>query len=346
MAIHPAFIGHGTFTEFPDALLKRYNGWTPKSSIANRVLMALPLLNNFASSPGPGGLVGALQYMNIKSVWVYCFGRSGVIDQAVTGPLVDTLRTNNFKLAAWGYCSSKNVNDALAHANTIKNTYKIDAFIADVEPYNTADDDWAGKDTEFDNLIDGLVKTFGTPNLGISIAPPWLMLDSKKNQKSLVTKHLIQRAAPKISVLAPQVYWMDYPTTTPKVDHYGDTGYSDKQFPRHDPDAYARLCIQTWRDAAITLPIIISGQSYWDRKEGTPSQSVMEEKVRSFTKTFSSWTAKDFSDRNVVGMNWYHAGALDDNGAGSMSDAMIKTIAAAKLDARPYAAPANAALVA
>jgi hypothetical protein len=36
-------------------------------------------------------------------------------------------------------------------------------------------------------------------------------------------------------------------------------------------------------------------------------------------------------------MNWYHAGALDDNGDGSMSDAMIKTIAAANLDRRPYA---------
>ena len=34
---------------------------------------------------------------------------------------------------------------------------------------------------------------------------------------------------------------------------------------------------------------------------------------------------------NVIGLNWYHAGSLDQNGEGSMSDAMIATIAAGRL---------------
>jgi hypothetical protein len=306
------------------------------------MLTSLPLLDRFGSTPNPDGLISALQYMNIKSVWVYTFGRTGLIEQSVTGPLVDALRVKNFNTAAWGYCSSKNVDDALSHVDTIKKNYKIEAFIADVEPFNTIDDDWTAKDDEFDKLIDGLVKAFGTSNLGMSIAPPWLMLDSKKDKKSLLTKHLIQRAAPNIAVLAPQVYWMNYPTTSSNVDHYGDTGYSEKEFPRHDPEAYARLCIRCWRDAGVTLPIIITGQAYWAKSENTPSQNVMEGKVMNFTKTFSNWTAKDFIDRNVTGMNWYHAGAVDNNGDGSMSDAMIKTIAAANLDKRPYAIPAGA----
>jgi hypothetical protein len=290
------------------------------------------------SAPKPDGVIRALQTMNIKSVWIDCFGRSGnLIEQAVTGPLIDALRPN-FNLAAWGYCAPANVAKALACAQTIKSTYKIDAFIADVEPYNSDnDDDWENQDAVFDNLIDGLVNIFGTPNLGMSIAPPWLMLDSKHDKKSLVTKHLVQRAAPKISVLAPQVYWMDYPTTTPTVDHYGDTGLSDHDFPRHDPEAYARLCIRCWRDAEITLPIVITGQAYWSKPEKTPARSVMEAKVASFTSTFRTWTDQNFRDQNVIGMNWYHAGQPDTNGEGSMSDAMIKTIAAARLDQRPYA---------
>lgn len=332
--IHPAFVGHGTFTEFPGALLQRYNGWSPSPSLASwlvRLLTSLPFLNRLAPKPKPDGLISALQYMNIDSVWVYTFGRKGLVEPSVTGPLIDALRAKNFNIAAWGYCSSKNVNDALAHADTIKNVYKIDAFIADIEPYNTPDDDWKDKDDEFDKLINGLVAVFGKPNLGISIAPPWLMLDVKKDKRSLVTKHLVQRAAPNISVLAPQVYWMDYPTTSSSVDHYGNTGYSKKDFPPHDPESYARLCIQCWRDAGVTLPIIISGQSYWG--EGGPSKRIMERKLESFTNTFSSWTAGDFTDRDVVGMNWYHAGAI----GSAMSDPMVKTIAAAKLHTRPYA---------
>lgn len=338
MPIHPAFIGHGVFTEFPGALLKRYDGWTPDPSIAHQLLTTLQQLLPFgtASTPKPDGLILALQTMNIKSAWVYCFGRSGLVEQPVTGHLIKALRPS-FNLAAWGYCSAKNVTDALANAKIIKDTYKIDAFIADVEPYNTADDDWEGQDAEFDRLIDGLVNIFDTPNLGISIAPPWLMLDSKHDKKSTVTKHLVQRAASRISVLAPQVYWMDYPTTSSHVDHYGDTGVSAHDFPRHDPEAYARLCIRCWRDAGITLPIVITGQAYWSKGEGTPARSVMEAKVVSFTATFKNWTGQNFTDRNVIGMNWYHAGQPDKNDEGSMSDAMIKTIAAARLDQRPYA---------
>jgi hypothetical protein len=331
MPIHPAFIGHGTFTEDPGDLLSRYNGWTPNPSIPHQVQPSPP---GTASAPQPDGVIRALQFMNIKSVWIYCFNRSGLVDQKLTESLIEALRPK-FNLAAWGYCSSKNVTDALASAKVIKETYKIDAFIADVEPYNTGDDNWENQDSEFDRLINGLVTTFGTPNLGMSVAPPYLMLDSEQDKKSLMIKHLVQRAAPNISVLAPQVYWMDYPTNF----FYDNTGLSPNDFPAHDPEAYAGLCIRCWRDAGVTLPIVITGQAYWSKKETSPARNVMEAKVASFTSTFKKWTGQNFADRNVIGMNWYHGGQPDAKGEGSMSDAMIKTIAAAGLDQRPYAPP-------
>jgi hypothetical protein len=330
LTIHPAFCGHGIFTEFPGALLERYDGWHPK-----------------AQAPGAGGapaatptdaLIRALRYMNVPNVWIYAFGRSGMINGAVTGPLVDALRKQKFNLAAWGYCSTKNIDAALQHADDIKKTYAIDAFIADVEPYNTGDDDWQNQDAAFDRLIDGLVQRFGTDNLGISIAPPWLKLDAKNDKKSLVTKHLVRRAANRISVLAPQVYWMDYPKKTATLDQYGDTGLSEADYPEHDPEAYARMCIQCWRAAGIELPLIVSGQTYWSTGESTPTRPFMEAQLAKFIATFSKWKPGDFVDRNVIGMNWYHAGQLDANGEGSMSDGMIEGIAAAHFDKLPYAA--------
>jgi hypothetical protein len=255
----------------------------------------------------------------------------------VTGPLVTALQNANFNLAAWGYCSAKNTADAVKYADTIKTNYKIDAFIADVEPFNTADDDWTNQDTIFDGLIDGLVQKFGKSNLGISVAPPCLMLDSKQDQKSLVTKHLIQRAANRISVLAPQAYWMDYPKTVPGgLDFYGDTGFSPKDYPPDDPEAYARMCIQCWRNAGVTLPIVITGQAYWSAQEKTPNCSYMEGQLAKFLSTFGLWASKDFTDRNTIGLNWYHARLLGAT-EGAMSDPMISAIAKAQLDKRPYA---------
>ena len=170
--------------------------------------------------------------------------------------------------------------------------------------------------------------------------------DSKHDKKSLATKQLVQRATGKISVLAPQVYWMDYPKKTAKLDQYADTGLSEADYPQHDPEAYARMCIQCWRAAGVTLPLIISGQAYWSAGEGTPSRNSMEAQLAKFIATFSKWTSGNFTDRNVIGMNWYHAGQPDSNGEGSMSDAMIESIAAAHLEKLPYAATGSAGPVA
>jgi hypothetical protein len=103
MSIHPAFLGHGIFTEFPDALLKRYTGWQPDGSGPKN---GEP--SGSQDAPGTDESIQALRFMNIHSVWVYAFGRSGMIAPNVTGRLIAALRKAKLDIAAWGYCSAVN----------------------------------------------------------------------------------------------------------------------------------------------------------------------------------------------------------------------------------------------
>src|SRR5271165_5215907 len=116
MIIHPAFLGHGIFTEFPAALLARYNGWDPNA------MAAKPGNAPAAGSPGLDGFIRALKYMNIPNVWVYTFSRSGMIEPATTAPLIDALKKQQFNLAAWGYCSTQNAPAVSGYAKKIKET--------------------------------------------------------------------------------------------------------------------------------------------------------------------------------------------------------------------------------
>jgi hypothetical protein len=38
----------------------------------------------------------------------------------------------------------------------------------------------------------------------------------------------------------------------------------------------------------------------------------------------------------LIGLNWYHAGGANSTKSGAMSDSMIATIEAARLDKKPY----------
>lgn len=62
---------------------------------------------------------------------------------------------------------------------------------------------------------------------------------------------------------------------------------------------------------------------------------MMEKQVADFVTGFNDWG-------KLIGLNWYHAGNANADASGSMSDAMIQSIAAARLDQKPYAAPAAA----
>jgi hypothetical protein len=56
----------------------------------------------------------------------------------------------------------------------------------------------------------------------------------------------------------------------------------------------------------------------------------MSQKADQFAQHFADWN-------QVLGFNWYHAGKGHDSIAeGSMSDAMVTAIKAAKLGAKPY----------
>ena len=60
----------------------------------------------------------------------------------------------------------------------------------------------------------------------------------------------------------------------------------------------------------------------------------MEAKVSKFVGDFAN---SDYA--TIVGLNWYHAGGVNSSSSGAMSDSMIQSIAAAHLNAKPFAAP-------
>jgi hypothetical protein len=205
----------------------------------------------------------------------------------------------------------------LDKAITQSNKFGLDAFIADIEPgreLGGTKSKWQQR--AFDDFIGGLSRHFGVDNLGIST---WPVLKIQ-NDPEFPSLNLMQIAANRVAMFAPQAYWMTYPT---KV-HYDATGFSPSDYPRNDPVAFVRLVIDSWRADGFQQPLVVTGQGYWG--EGAPPQATMELKVSSFVTGFSDWP-------KIVGCNWWHAGGNDF----AMSPVMIAAIAQAKLADRPLA---------
>jgi hypothetical protein len=55
----------------------------------------------------------------------------------------------------------------------------------------------------------------------------------------------------------------------------------------------------------------------------------MEAKATKFIATYGDW-------QKIIGFNWYHGGGHNTAAEGSMSDAMIQSIAATDLSAKAY----------
>jgi hypothetical protein len=102
------------------------------------------------------------------------------------------------------------------------------------------------------------------------------------------------------------------------------------------PVAYMQQCMASFREAGIGNPLVGTAQAYWQiDKNVTAPRDMMEKQVADFVAGFNDWG-------KLIGLNWYHAGNANADASGSMSDAMIQSIAAARLDQKPYAAPAAA----
>ena len=204
------------------------------------------------------------------------------------------------------------------------------AFVIDAEPGNDIPDPdhpnqrmkdkW--KLTDFDRFVEDINTLFGIDNLAIST---WPLLQFHVDP-DFDSVELMKKAVGRVCLFAPQVYWMNHPSRSHERD------FDPRVFTPHNPEAYIRLVLEAWRRIGITTPFVISGQNYWeptDDGEGTPTRTVMEAKLRQVVRDFAGWN-------QILGFNWYHAGLPNNSeDEGSMSDDMINSIAAARLDQKP-----------
>ncbi|MGY8704627.1 hypothetical protein RAD16_02640 [Bradyrhizobium sp. 18BD] len=250
--------------------------------------------------------VKAMQDMHIGSVWIQLFTASGTLDNGSGGTreLVAALKQANIACAGWGYCYSQNAATDGDLAKQLCNKYGIDAFIADVEPGNPVHgqpDHWQTQ--PFKNLMASLKATFGKDNLGMST---FGNLNGHPDAAAIY-----RLAVNDVAFYAPQIYWY-----------------------KKTPVAYAKLCVDSFRQSGIGNPIIATVQSYWDADSNFPQGSA-EAQVKQFIGGFPDWGS-------IIGLNWYHAGNQNTASTGAMSDNMITEIANARLDQKPYAAPVPA----
>jgi hypothetical protein len=258
--------------------------------------------------------IQAMQDMHIASVWIQLFTASGVLDSGDGGTteLVNGLKQARIAFAGWGYCYSGNAATDAGLAKHLCSQYGISAFIADVEPGNTVHgqpDTW--QPTAFKNLIAGLKGTFGKDNLGIST------FGNLKGHDDAAS--IYRLAVDDVTFFAPQVYWYQKPAV-----------------------AYMQQCINSFRQAGIGNPLVGTAQAYWEiDRNGGVSRTDMETQVGAFATNFGDWG-------KLIGLNWYHGGNANTDASGAMSDAMINSIEAARLDQKPFATPvaAEAAVVA
>lgn len=279
------------------------------------VYNATSTMNRYSPSRDPQGTVDAFRAMGIRTAWIRLFGVSGPAHEPSTRVLIEALRGAKVKLAGWGYCHGADWRSDLDLSVRLSDHYGLEAFVADIEPGNTTP---AGKTlwtvADFRTYLKGLESHFGADRLGVSTWPVPKIQDAYDSVK------LMKLAVDYVGMFAPQAYWMKFP----KSVHYNATGFKQADYPPDSPAAFVNLVIDAWRAMGIATPLTITGQAYWG--ENGPSQAVMEQKLARFTADFTRW-------RDLAGFNWWHAGG---KGAAAMSNAMVATLTAAKLDLKPY----------
>jgi hypothetical protein len=337
MAINPVFLGHGIFAEYG-------------------IKDALQRFEKYGAAPGSPQptwdqrierFVQALQDMEVATLWLQLFSRGpkkfddvGEETYGHRKTLLSKLSSANIKWVGWGYTSGKNWQRDKDWISELKNDLGMSAYVIDAEPGNKIypnpefpkdrqkrlPDIW--KTDDFERFTDAIGALFGKDNLAVST---WPVLQIQNDPAhGLPVIDLMKIAAPKVCLFAPQAYWMNYPGRT----HYATLGYSEQDYPSKDPASFVRLVIQSWKDAGITNPLVITGQAYWGEGSGL-SESTMSAKVKYFTENFRDWN-------RILGFNWYHAGKVNTDVDGSMSDKMVGYINAAHLGSKPYLQPHGA----
>lgn len=323
MAINPALLGHGIFTEYTVMhALKRFSTYVSQNPA------------NPPSADNIDRFINALRDMHISNVWIHLFSR-GVDKEDEEGGsheqrelLIKKLNAAQIPWAGWGYCAGATHDADLVLIKKFKTDSKIAmrAFVINSEPHKD-NDKWP--DNTFEPFVRDVKEQFSKNDIAIS-SWPVLYLHEDDHAHTLM-----QAAAPHVSAFAPQAYWLDKPLPS----NYHD-GYTEHDYPKHKPIAFIRLCLDDWvkylnkwkqADPSINAELIVSGGAYWG-SDGSLDREGMEGKLDEVVINLP-----DAQWARMIGFNWYHAGLPTmNNQKGSMSKNMVTSIAARKLHLKPY----------
>lgn len=293
------FKGHGTFLYEPDETLARYNG-------------------------DAGKLADAIIAARMQHVWVRLHDVAEVVPAVSTKKIVTALRTKGLHLAGYGWCHGAHPAAEAKLATDQLRLYGLTHYVANIE-----DGKNKGPLHGISKWTTAEIATF-FQNFRVLAEPGAQVLISTYPFIGWHEPELMVAANPYVDGFAPQVYWFDYPAAGmwPRPDLPPGAHYTEK-----NPASYARLCTDMWRHYT-TRPLVITGQAYWTPSEGNHfDQAKAEGKLGSF---LHDMTDADWS--RIAGLNWWHFGhKATSPQRGAMSPAMAAAIAAAMLDAKPYA---------
>lgn len=294
-----AFRGHGTLVYLADETLAKFHNDT-------------------------AALVAALKQGGMSHVWIRLHDyKMKPEPEAPTRRLVDALRGASIALAGWGFDAGHDpVRDAESAARMVQD-YGLTHYVADIEQ------DEHGSTWTVEKVPVFLRKLKANLPDGAQVLV--------SSYPYLKDKHpeLMRAAAPIADGFAPQIYWQKYPSAAmlqrqslPPRPTRPYTAEKDEG----EPAAYADLCLDWWREAVGSKPIVLTGQAYWEKYPKRPvSQAIAEAKLRRFLERFSGWS-------RICGINWWHLGHRVNTAAdGAMTRDMFDAIAAARLDQKPFA---------
>lgn len=255
--------------------------------------------------------IAALKRAEMSHVWVRIHGRSayGSADKVRVKAFIDAAKAAGIAVAGWGWCQGENVGKEAQLALDSVSAFGLTDYLADIEE-GVNDAHWTVQEVdEFCAKVRaGLQGAFGVTSFGLI---DWHV------------PKLMTAALPYVDVLAPQVYWHNFPNQK-MLDQF--TAPNGVKYRKNDPTEYTRLCVDRWRalGGGNAKAIVVTGQAYWG--EDGLSQDEAEEKLDAFLSTFSGYG-------QITGLNWWHFG-----GSGAMSHAMFEGIIAAKLGSKSYKA--------
>jgi hypothetical protein len=276
---------------------------------------ARPTIEKFATVDG---VAKALQSAGMTHAWIRLHDyRMAPEPEGPTKALVASLGAAGIALAGWGFVAGNAPEEEADTAAKLMHKYGLAHYVADIEQ-DEHDSQWTAKK----------IPAFLTRLRAALTQDAQILVSSYPYIKD---KHpeLMRAAAPYVDGFAPQIYWHNYPAAY-MLEHSNLPPQPSRPYSASDlrsPAAYADLCLDWWREVTEGKPLLMTGQSYWERSF---SKADAEKNLTRFLSDFTGWS-------RITGLNWWHLGHkvnLPDNGA--MTQPMFQAIAGAKINLKPF----------